>query len=193
MTLPDDPDYLGRLEAELQTYRNDILRYLRRGLSSELQRVFDAEDVLQDVYFDAAVGLKNFRADDELSPRKWIFTIARNRLARLRRDQAALKRRSVSIGESDLGLGELIIMLDELAIYTKTPSKSAMGRETAIMVDRAVTALPHDYASAIRLRYLDGKSVKETASLMERSERAVHMLCFRALKELRIALQGISL
>lgn len=193
MAASDDADSLDRLEAELQTYRNDILRYLRRGLSSELQRVFDAEDVLQDVYFDAAVGLKNFRSDDGQSARKWIFTIARNRLARLRRDQAALKRRSLPIGESDLRLGQLIIMLDELAIYTRTPSKSAMGRETAILVDRAVTALPHDYRTAIRLRYLEGKSVKETAGLMDRTERAVHMLCFRAMKELRVALQGIAL
>ena len=56
----------------------------------------------------------------------------------------------------------------------------------------AIAELPDDYRQVIQLRYLESKSIQETASIMERTEASVRSLTDRAKKKLREALGRIS-
>ena len=55
-------------------------------------------------------------------------------------------------------------------------------------VQRAISGLKPEYEEAIRLRYIEGRSVADAATRMGKTERAVHKLCSRAMQKLRESL-----
>ncbi len=63
--------------------------------------------------------------------------------------------------------------------------KEVETEENRIVLYKALRALSADYQEVILLRFLMGFSVKETAELMKRSENAVKLLQFRALRALK--------
>jgi RNA polymerase sigma-70 factor (ECF subfamily) len=69
----------------------------------------------------------------------------------------------------------------------RTPSRSAAGHEAVRAVQVGLAGLKSDYREALRLRYIEGLPVAEVAARMDRTERAVHMLCHRGLQCLRAA------
>ncbi len=60
-------------------------------------------------------------------------------------------------------------------------------------VQAAFDTLPEDYRQAIELRCFAGKSLAETASIMQRSPRAIQGLVDRGRKKMRAALGSLSL
>ena len=81
----------------------------------------------------------------------------------------------------------------ELAVYERTPSRSALAHEMIGTLQRSMQNLPEDYREAVRLRYIEGMQVIEIAGRMNRTDRAVHMLCNRGLKALRLELRSASM
>jgi RNA polymerase sigma-70 factor (ECF subfamily) len=59
-------------------------------------------------------------------------------------------------------------------------------------VQIAIDGLKDEYRDVLRLRYFDGLSVAATAERMGRTEPAVHMLCHRAVAQLRDVLGSAS-
>ena len=55
-------------------------------------------------------------------------------------------------------------MLQELAVYKKTPSKSAARREFLVVLDRSLERLEPACRDAVRLRFVDGLSLKEASA-----------------------------
>jgi RNA polymerase sigma-70 factor (ECF subfamily) len=74
-----------------------------------------------------------------------------------------------------------------------TPSRSAAKHEGIEAVQVAMAGLPEDYREAIRLRYLEQKSVEEVAAAMGRSAAAIRGLLDRAKKKMRAAMGRSSL
>ena len=68
-------------------------------------------------------------------------------------------------------------LLDLMAAPTDAPRRVAAGREAVRAVQAALEQLPHGYSEAVRLVYLEGRSVAEAAEIMERTDRAIHNLC----------------
>ena len=71
-----------------------------------------------------------------------------------------------------------------------TPSRSVAGHEA---VQNAIGELPEEYRQAVQLRLLEGKSLDETAQLMNRGPRVVQGLSDRAKKKMRAALGHLSM
>ncbi|MCA9167929.1 MAG: hypothetical protein KDB23_09690, partial [Planctomycetales bacterium] len=71
-------------------------------------------------------------------------------------------------------------------------SYSVMGHEAVQAVEDAIAALPDDHRLAVRLRLLEGKSLEETAQLMDRTPGAVQGLIDRAKKTMRGKLGRLS-
>jgi RNA polymerase sigma-70 factor (ECF subfamily) len=84
-------------------------------------------------------------------------------------------------------------MLEELAVYRRTPSRSAAGREFMAALEGALNRLPPDYADVIRLRHLEGKPWKAVAARLKKTEPSVNKLCSRGLAALRVELRSASL
>ena len=67
-----------------------------------------------------------------------------------------------------------------------------MGHEAVAALTDAIDALPDDNRQAVQLRLLEGKSLEETAEIMNRSPRAIQGLVDRAKKKMRATLGRLS-
>ncbi|HON66093.1 MAG TPA: RNA polymerase sigma factor, partial [Phycisphaerae bacterium] len=115
----------------------------------------------------------------------WLRTIAENKLIDVRRGLLAEKRdvrrnvaRSAGAGQSYSDL------VDRVAAISSTPSRRVARQEAVAITLVQMAQLPDDYRRVIQWRVIQGLSVQEVARLLNRSEDAVHMLCYRALKKL---------
>ena len=76
-------------------------------------------------------------------------------------------------------------MREKLASRQSSPSSRAMRGEAAVRLAQAMDRLPIDQCEAIRLRYLEGSSLTQIATEMQRSEVAAAGLLKRGLRGLR--------
>jgi RNA polymerase sigma factor (sigma-70 family) len=185
------------LQLLFHTERARLLEYVRRHLPAELAGVIDVQDVLQDTYINAFRRMGQFSpGGDSSSVFRWLVTIARHRIAELLRLQRTAKRGGRR-SAADLGAADdddsLIQTLAQLAVYQRTPSRSAAAHEFMAAVEESLRRLPGAYRDAVNLRYVQGLTPGEIASKIGRSERAVHMLCNRGLKAVRLDLRSASL
>ncbi len=153
-------------------------------LPSEAQ--LEPEDVIQEVYAAAWAKLPTTQLDSFTGFIAWLRQIAENKLIDVRRALLADKRdvrRQASAWAP--GSGTYVDVLARESAPVLTPSRAAARSEaTAILMVRMLQ-LPEDYRQVIRWRLIDGLSVSEVARRLDRTEAAVHMLCHRALKQLR--------
>ncbi len=72
----------------------------------------------------------------------------------------------------------------ELLSWTLQDVEADERRELIVAVHSAIGELKDEHKEALRLHYLEGRTVAETAQEMKRSDGAVVMLCNRALRQL---------
>jgi RNA polymerase sigma-70 factor (ECF subfamily) len=198
-TSSEEPLDLPTLESLLAQESEKVLAYLARHLPQELRPTIEAADVLQDTYFEAFRRLGEFQWAGTDSMYRWLVTIARNRVIDLLRMKRALKRGGGDAAgrqlptDTPFGQDSVVAMLTELAVYQRTPSRSAVSRELVAAVERSLDRLPGTYRDVIRLRYLEGLPIEETAKRMGRTPGAIKQLCNRAYKALRAEMRSVSM
>lgn len=126
----------------------------------------DVEDVTQDVFLSAFLGLKKFRC--ECSLRTWLFTIAINK-CRSHRYKRMLRPRVFSRREDELSYARLY---DE--------GKTLMDKEVFERVRRAVRALPPRCREPVVLRYLHELPTDQICRILGLSSNALHVRLHRA-------------
>lgn len=73
-----------------------------------------------------------------------------------------------------------------------SPSMRAMLSEEVLQLAAAMEELPEAQREAVRLRHLEGRSLKEIAAAMDRSDEAVAGLLKRGMKGLRDSVQSLA-
>lgn len=183
-------------EQFLLKHRGRLIGYLSRRVPEDLRRVVDCQDIFQDVCFEAFRRVGTFAATDTRSAFRWLMVMARNRTIHLIRMHRAAKRQPGRLNDigavRDWKNESMVLLLQDLAVYERTPSQSAAWHELMAILQQCVSHLPPDYRQAIRLRYLESLPVGEIARRMSRTDRAVHMLCNRGLKLIRIEMRSAS-
>lgn len=182
------------LQALYCAHASRLVRYIDGLIPLDLRAVIDAQDVAQDAFFQAARTQDPLQFSEPDSDWRWIATIGRNRLVDIIEANQAAKRggRLKQFREDELHHGSVIVMLQDLAAHERTPSKSAVRREFVVLLERSLGRLQPDYRDAIRMRYIEGMSLHETADRLSRSEESTKKLCMRGLKALRAELRAIS-
>ncbi len=134
----------------------------------------DVEDVVQDVFLAAFVGIKKFRGKSSL--KTWLFTITINK-CRTYRYRCMLRLGFFSRGGR------------------KTPGASAPAADRMMMeaekfscVRRAVMALPTKYREAVVLRYLQELETDEICQVLGISKGNLHTRLGRAREKLKQSL-----
>jgi RNA polymerase sigma-70 factor (ECF subfamily) len=177
------------LESLLAQYETRLVAYAARHIPQELKGVYEPQDVLQDTFLEAFRRLHEFEALDADSAWRWLRTIARTRISNAYRSHTRLKRggglKILKTRNLAVSSKSLVCMLVELAVYTRTPSQSAMAHELAAALEDAIARLHPDHQQAIRLKYIDGTDMNSIATALGRTPAAAQMLCHRALKALR--------
>ena len=176
-------------EQLLWTHYDRLQRFIDKNIPPVVRSTVSADDVLQETFVVAWQQIVDFddRHTDALYT--WLRTIAKNKLTDRVRAQAAAKRgggkQAIANREAESSMADLV---DLVIASAKSPSGSVARREAERITLVTLAQLKEDYRRAITLRYLEGRSVAETATAMGRTERSIHMLCNRALKKLREAL-----
>jgi len=134
----------------------------------------DVEDVTQDVFLSAYLGLKKFRC--ECSLKTWLFIITINK-CRSYRYMRMLQRRQA--------IPKLRLRLPPAA------DKKLMDGEILERIRQAVRVLPANYREPIVLRYLQGLSTQEISRLLGITENTLQVRLTRARKRLRKELAGL--
>jgi RNA polymerase sigma-70 factor (subfamily 1) len=187
------------LEQLLRAHRDGLHAFLRRRIPTSLQSLIEPQDVLQDVYLEAFRRLAEFPGTTGNGIAfAWLLAVARNRLINLIAEHGAAKRgggrNAMSPSQSVSGAAgsedDVAIVLEELSVYEKTPSRSALAHEAAAAVERSLERLPDDYRRAIRMRFMDQMPYSEIAVALGRSQRAAEMVCTRAMASLRVEMNS---
>ena len=173
----------------LANYR-EIHSYVERRLPAKLKSLVDATDIVQDVCIEA---IHSFDRASPRNPRAWLLGIARNEMLELLRQHRTLRRGAGRVIGADALSREdrdTVVMLQDLVVYRKTPSASAIRREVIIALDQALKSISVSHRTVVSMRYLDGLSAAQTASKMGLTEEAIRQLARRALAAIRLELNS---
>lgn len=198
-----EPDLLLRaidgdtvaLKLLLTESHGPLCERISRRVFGDLQRVVDVEDIVQEAHVEVFRRIRSFEPRGPGSFSRWLTAIAINRLRNAIKRHRAAKRGGGRIARSpsDRRIEDsTIALLSALRSPEKTPSRCVARREAVDAVHSALDELPEHYRRAVWLVHIEGRSVRETASQMGRTERAIHGLCRRGLKLLETRLQSSS-
>ncbi|MFC1586678.1 RNA polymerase sigma factor [Planctomycetota bacterium] len=146
-----------------------------------------AEDIVSDVFL-AAIGSFGSLLGDDTTLQKWLFGIARHKLADHMQQQAKDYQLARALVRSDAKVLEMLRMLEG-----KQADDSLLEDEDIKnLVGATLTSLPVSYQDALKQKYISGKSVADIATLSGRTERAVEGLLRRAREAFKAAFQIIA-
>jgi len=139
----------------------------------------DVEDVTQDVFLAAFLGLKKFRCDCSL--KSWLFTITINKCRSYRHRRKLRQLQAIPIPTD--GLGRRLPPVET--------GESLTDAEDFNRVRHAVARLPAKYREPLILRYLQELPTKEMVRILGVSGSTLNVRLSRARERLRRELAGL--
>jgi len=170
------------LDRALQCVEQRLRRAAQRLLRNAGRREFSTSDLVQTTYLDVVRTIHTFRGEDEDTFAAWITSILENNV----RDKARALGRDKRKGPTSSGRVEP----DAVPAPGLTPSPSAIQIENLAAVGRALDCLDEAQRRIIVLRLVEGRSYRDIATTLGRSEGAARMLFFRARAALAVELSG---
>jgi RNA polymerase sigma-70 factor (ECF subfamily) len=156
-------------------YSNPIYRLGLRMLGNAQ----DAEDVLQNTFFNALTHLPTFEGRSSLST--WLYRIAANEaLMLLRRKKPEVNLEDVEAEDSTEDLKPT-----HFVDWSALPEEELLSGEGKKVLDQAIQNLPESMRIVFLLRDIEGLSIKETAEAMNLTETNVKTRLLRARMFLR--------
>lgn len=148
----------------------------------------EAEEAIQDAWWNAYQHFKEFRADAE--PLTWLTRIAINEaLGRLRRNKSrAAVIQPLEAGDENEGRPSQEELMP--APESIRPENQVARKQLRRLIEARVNELPDKYRSVFMLRGVEGLEFGEVASLLGLTQTAVRVRFMRARGLLRKALQG---
>lgn len=195
----DEHDFLVRravagdgaaLATLLTEFEPRLLRYAQKHLSAKVRLTATPDDIVQETCLEATRLIRGLEPRGRRKFYSWLLRIEHFRIKEA--VQKHLRRVKVGTAEGYDEDTSLIGAIEELAIYRRTPSKSAAAHEFMAAVERSLAKLPDHYRTVVMCRHLEGLSVKETAERMGRDRASVSVLTTRALAALRERLRSES-
>lgn len=150
-------------------YSEKILRYLNNRLPSRE----DAEDLTNDVFFEAIDSLNFLNKEENLGA--WLFKIAHNKMVDYYR-----KRKIKSILLSQIPYVELI------AKEISQPEFQFEKNKIRDKIERTFYQLSEKYQKILRLHYEEDMPVKQLSIEFKLSFKATESLLFRARKQFKV-------
>ncbi|MEW6200270.1 MAG: RNA polymerase sigma factor [Planctomycetota bacterium] len=158
-------------------------------MSAALRARSSPEDILQEVYLEVAHGVRGFEPRGRGAFAAWVQTILDHKLIDAHR---ALFRQARDVGRElplDAAPGSSFeLLLDVVYSESGTPSRVVRRQEALAALLACLPELSEDQQQAIRGRFLEGRSVREVAARLNKTEDAVVALCQRGLASLRVAM-----
>ncbi|MHC4090114.1 MAG: RNA polymerase sigma factor [Planctomycetota bacterium] len=181
----------SRNEVELDRHllhnADRLRRYLTPKIPPGLRGQVSADDVLQDVWLAAFKGVADFQAQGQDCFDRWLTRLAQRKLTDACRRARSSKRggKAATLRNADGRLSSFGALWDRVTSPERTPSRAVSAKEAAQAVLAALGTLPQPHRRAMRLCYIEGRSIAETARAMAKTPAAVNSLLFRGRRHLR--------
>jgi RNA polymerase sigma-70 factor (ECF subfamily) len=174
----------------LESYRNYVRFLARLQIGWRLQGKLDASDVAQETFLQAHRTFSQFRGVTETEFLHWLRQVLAHVLSNMMRRYFGTQQRDVRLEcELDRQLDRTSKLLSMgLLDRQKTPSKSAIRREQAVLLADALEQLPQKRRDIVVMRHMESLSFPEIAERLGCSLDAVKTHWRHALVDLRNAL-----
>lgn len=194
-TSPDEREVFARAAAgdvaAIERLAATVAPTMRAALAGEIpqrwQSLLTVDDVIQQAWADAVVGIGGFESRGAGSFAAWMITIARhnllNAIRMLEADKRGGSRVRVTAGRG-VDDASYVELLDTLAGDGTTPSRAVSREEARRALDQALDRLPETYRAVVRGYDLEGRSASDVARDVGRTPGAMYMLRARALRTL---------
>jgi len=174
------------LSSLLEAHGTRVRSVIEKQIGSKWNSRIDADDVLQITYLEVFLRIHTFEPRGEEAFFKWLLRAAENNLRDAIRGLRAAKRAPVEAKVVSLGGTESTeAFFHQQLLTTTTPSRHMAAADIDRTVRDALSRLPPDYASLIRMYELECQPIDVVARALGRSEAAVYMLRARAIDHLR--------
>lgn len=181
------------LQCLIVEYHGPLYGTIEGRIDTALRRHVDPDDVLQEAYAAAFRSIKDCSFDGPAGFYKWLEAIALNQLKEIGRNLRRQKRDiDRAQAEPPAGLTSIPDLAERLTSGGSTPSRHLAMQEATAAVISSLARLTADQRTVVRLRFLGGRPVAEIARDLNKTEDAIHMLCHRALKQLRAHMGSIT-
>jgi len=176
----DDSFYIDRIRnGDTESFRYLVDKYKRMAFTLTVQVVHQhevAEELCQDAFLKAFRGLNGYKGDAAFST--WLYRIVYNTAISYMRK----KRRYT------LPLEAEVLEFDDGSL---DPMEQLSKEESLRMLDQALLHMEEEDRFLLTLYYLEERSVKELAGIVNQSESNVKIRLFRGRKKLYAILSGL--
>lgn len=173
----------------LVLYHPRLRARLLRQMDPVMRSKIEPEDILQQVYFDAFRAIGQFTYQGKDSFLRWMYAILDRKLIdehrAMRADRRDVRREARAATRSSNQTTYVDLMARVMASRTTTPSQVVRKAEALGVLSACVATLPEHYRDVIQMRFIEGRPVSDVAETLGRSIGSVHMICHRALRQLR--------
>jgi RNA polymerase sigma-70 factor (ECF subfamily) len=173
----------------LEQYRPYLRILAQRHLDGPLGVRLDASDLVQQTCLSAIRAIATFNGVNEAAFVAWLRTIHENNIRGAVRDHLIAEKRAAG---REVSPADEAAIEHSLAACESSPSQRLMQGENTVRLAAALQELPADQREAVRLRYLEGRSLAEIAERLDRSVVAAAGLVKRGLIHLRQTLRDDS-
>jgi len=163
----------GALQEFYDLFADPLFGFIYHHMQGERA---EAEEVWQDTLLAALHALPAYRAESRLFT--WLCAIARHKIIDHYRKQGSRK------------VQEVCHIPAEMLAKDVLPEEALLSNGVRSHVIETLYALPDEYRKALTTRYLDGRSVVETAERLGKSYKATEALLSRARAAFQTAFGG---
>jgi RNA polymerase sigma-70 factor, ECF subfamily len=177
LAIDGDRDSLGRL---LEAYAPELRRRLQGKISTRWQALLSDDDILQQTFADAFMGIKRFQSTGTQAFLAWLVRISQNNLQdavkHLQANKSGGQQQQVAAG-SDESYHRL---MHDIADSISSPSIKAARKEIRHDLQQAIAKLPISYQQIVMDYDIHGESAEVVAERVGCSVGAMYMRRSRA-------------
>lgn len=178
----------------LKRHRDVIKQMIDRRMDRGVRQRVDASDIVQDVMIEANRRLGDYLANPTMPFQLWLRHMARDRLVDAhRRHRVAATRsvdREVPLVIPSTGDQSQVDMGGQITDRGLTPAAAATWHELERRFAAAVELLEEGDRQIVLLRHFEHLSTAEVAEVLGLSKPAAGMRYLRAMRRLRVLLDG---
>ncbi len=174
-------------EREIQTAVKKEKTRLLNFIKSKVRNPIDAEDILQDVFYQLVRTVQVNEPIDQIS--SWMFRVARNRIIDLFRKKKTESLESIAAKKGDEG--ESLNIADFLPSNGASPEGEFARKVIIAEIKEALSELPEEQSEVFEMHELDGLSFNQIAEITGESVNTLVSRKRYAVLFLRKRLKGI--
>jgi len=179
-------DVPAGFEERVLRLRGRLSLWISLRMGPLLRARVSEEDVFQETLLEACRSYGGFRENGDDSFRRWLFSIAENRIKDLHKYHAAQRHHP----QREARTASERTMLDRLSAGLPTPSSHVRRKELVDLLTGGIAGLPAPEREVVELRALEDLSFREIGERTGRSEASAAALYARALLALKRRIRG---